>query len=418
MKKKEEKYSEFTMDMKKDYTILAPTMLPIHFKIVSKLLNYYGYNLEFFDGDSNTALREGLKSVHNDICYPATIVIGQLIHAIKSGKYDKDKIALIISQTGGGCRASNYIHLLRKALKAEGFEHIPVISLNASGLESHSGFKLPISLMLKLIYVMFYGDFIMYISNQCRSYEKNSGETDALIEKWINEISIRAKSLKIFKSKQNYRDILNDFEDIELMKIEKTKVGIVGEIYMKYSPVGNNKLEEFLFNEGCEIVISGVCDFFMYCLANSAIDNKLYGMKKYSHNFINIGYKYLCKLQKNMISIIQETGKFHAPTDFETVRSYAREYINEGVKMGEGWLMTAEMIELIKEGVTNIVCAQPFGCLPNHIVGRGMIRKIMNNYKEANIITLDYDPSGSKINQENRIKLMLSNAKMGKFLEE
>lgn len=418
MKNKERKYPEFTLEMKKDYTILAPTMLPIHFKIVSKLLKEYGYNLEFFDGDSNTALREGIKTVHNDICYPATIVIGQLIHAIKSGKYDKDKLALIISQTGGGCRASNYIHLLRKALKAEGFENIPVISLNASGLEKHSGFKLSLGLILKLVYVMFYGDFIMYISNQCRSYEKNSGETDMFIDKWCNQMAIRARSREIFKAKRNYRDILNDFENIELVKKEKIKVGIVGEIYMKYSPVGNNKLEEFLFNEDCEVVISGVCDFFMYCLANSLIDNKLYGMKKYSHSFLNIGYKYLCSLQKKMISIIKENGKFHAPTDFETVRGYTKDYINEGVKMGEGWLMTVEMVELIKTGVNNIVCAQPFGCLPNHIVGRGMVRKIMNNHKEANIVTIDYDPSGSKVNQENRIKLMLSNARMGKFLLE
>ncbi|MGL5067554.1 MAG: 2-hydroxyglutaryl-CoA dehydratase [Sarcina sp.] len=404
--------------MKKDYTIVAPTMLPIHFKIVSKLLKEYGYNLEFFEGDSQTALKEGLKTVHNDICYPAMIVIGQLIHAIKSGRYDKDKTAFIITQTGGGCRASNYIHLLRKALKDNGFEDVPVISLNGSGLESHSGFKLSLVLLLKLVNVMFYGDALMYISNQCISYEKIKGSTQEIVDKWIDIIAEKSKSAKVFKGNNIYKIMLSDFSKIELVKEEKIKVGIVGEIYMKYSPLGNNKLEEFLQNEGCEVVMSGVCDFFMYCLANSAIDNKLYGLNKKSKNFTNMGYNYLISQQKKMINAIKKYSEFKAPTKFETVREYAKGYISEGVKMGEGWLMTAEMLELIKDGVTNIVCAQPFGCLPNHIVGRGMVRKIISKYKNANIVAIDYDPSGTKVNQENRIKLMLSNAKMSEILEK
>ena len=412
------KYPEFTKEMKKDYTIVAPTMLPIHFKIVSKLLKEYGYNLEFFEGDSQTALKEGLKTVHNDICYPAMIVIGQLIHAIKSGRYDKDKTAFIITQTGGGCRASNYIHLLRKALKDNGFEDVPVISLNGSGLESHSGFKLSLVLLLKLVNVMFYGDALMYISNQCISYEKIKGSTQEVVDKWIDIIAEKSKSAKVFKGNNIYKIMLSDFSKIELVKEEKIKVGIVGEIYMKYSPLGNNKLEEFLQNEGCEVVMSGVCDFFMYCLANSAIDNKLYGLNKKSKNFTNMGYNYLISQQKKMINAIKKYSEFKAPTKFETVREYAKGYINEGVKMGEGWLMTAEMLELIKDGVTNIVCAQPFGCLPNHIVGRGMVRKIISKYKNANIVAIDYDPSGTKVNQENRIKLMLSNAKMSEILEK
>lgn len=414
----EKNYVEFTEEMKKDYTIVAPTMLPIHFKIVSKLLKEYGYNLEFFEGDSQTALKEGLKTVHNDICYPAMIVIGQLIHSLKSGRYDKDKTAFIISQTGGGCRASNYIYLLRKALKENGFSNVPVISLNASGLETHSGFKLSPVLILKLVNVMFYGDAIMYISNQCKSYEKVKGETQKVVDKWVDEVAQLSKSAKLFKSDKIYKDMLSDFSKIELVKEEKIKVGIVGEIYMKYSPLGNNNLEEFLQNEGCEVVMSGVCDFFMYCLANSEIDNKLYGMNKKSKSVFKIGYNYLLSQQKKMINAIKKYSDFKAPTEFEIVRSYAKGYISEGVKMGEGWLMTSEMIELIEDGITNIVCAQPFGCLPNHIVGRGMVRKIMRKYKNANIVSIDYDPSGSKVNQENRIKLMLSNAKMSKLLEE
>jgi predicted nucleotide-binding protein (sugar kinase/HSP70/actin superfamily) len=414
---KSRRYPEFTKKMKEDYTIVAPTMLPIHFKIISKLLGEYGYNLEFFEGDSQTALKEGLKTVHNDICYPAMIVIGQLIHAIKSGKYDKNKTAFIITQTGGGCRASNYIHLLRKALKDNGFSSVPVISLNGSGLESHSGFKLSPILLLKLVNVMFYGDALMYISNQCKSYEKVKGSTIKVVDKWIDIIAEKSKDISVFKSDKIYKLMLSDFSRIELIKEEKIKVGIVGEIYMKYSPLGNNKLEEFLQNEGCEVVMSGVCDFFMYCLANSQVDNKLYGMNKKSKNITRIGYNYLVIQQKKMIKAIIKYSDFKAPTKFETVRSYAKGYINEGVKMGEGWLMTAEMLELIKDGVNNIVCAQPFGCLPNHIVGRGMVRKIMSTYKNANIVAIDYDPSGTKVNQENRIKLMLSNAKMNKVLD-
>ncbi|MGL4742338.1 MAG: 2-hydroxyglutaryl-CoA dehydratase [Sarcina sp.] len=409
-------YVEFTKDMKKEYTIVAPTMLPIHFKILSNVLKEHGYKLEFYEGNSQDALKEGLKTVHNDICYPAMMVIGQLIHSIKSGAYDKERTAFILSQTGGGCRASNYIHLLRKALRENGYENVPVISLNGKGFESHSGFKLSPALLLKIVNIMFYADAIMYISNQCKSYEKHKGMTDEYIVKWINEISNRANGTGLFKSDKIYKEMLEDFSKIELVKEDKIKVGIVGEIYMKYSPIGNNHLEDFLREEGCEVVMSGVCDFFLYCLTNSEIDNRLYGLNKNSKSFVKIGYKYVLKRQKKLIEAIEKYSDFRAPTYFETVREYAREYISEGVKMGEGWLMTGEMIELIKEGVTNIVCAQPFGCMPNHIVGRGMVRSIMNDYKNANIVAIDYDPSATKVNQENRIKLMISNAKMADLL--
>lgn len=412
----QKKYVEFTKEMKSEYTIVAPTMLPIHFKILTKLLAPYGYKLEFYEGNPATALREGLKTVHNDICYPAMIVIGQLLHSIRSGKYDKDKTAFILSQTGGGCRASNYIHLLRKALKESGYENVPVISLNGSGLEKHAGFKLPTGLLLKLVNVMFYGDMLMWLGNQCRSYEKVKGQTDALIDKWTEEVANRAKTLGVLKAKKIFKEIAIDFSKLELVKEEKVKVGIVGEIYMKYSPLGNNYLEKFLVEENCEVVMSGVCDFFMYCLVNNDIDNRLYGMHKNSHGVVKLGYKHILKLQRKMIAAIKENSEFRAPTDFEVVREYGRKYINEGVKMGEGWLMTAEMVELINEGVTNIICAQPFGCLPNHIVGKGMVRKIMNDYQNANIVSIDYDPSSTQVNQENRIKLMLSNAKMSKIL--
>lgn len=405
-------YPEFTKEMKKDYTILVPTMLPIHFKLLSKLFKENGYNIEVYEADNHNALSEGLKSVHNDMCYPALIVIGQMIQALKSGKYDINKTALIMSQTGGGCRASNYIHLLRKALRDNDMGFVPVISLNASKLEKHSGFNLSPILLSKLAYAAYYGDLIMIISNQCRPYEVNKGEIDEVINKVVDKLIEEFRGIGYLKLGKINKYILNEFEKINRSDEEKVKVGIVGEIYMKYSPVGNNNLEEFLLKENCEVVMSGVCDFFLYCLSEGEIDRRLYNM----NTFTNFGkeklYSIVKRMQKLMISSIKKHGIFRAPTPFDKVKELRNDYIGEGVKMGEGWLMTAEMIELIDSGINNIVCAQPFGCLPNHIVGRGMNRKIMNKHPNANIVTVDYDPASTKVNQENRIKLMLSNAKM------
>lgn len=413
---KNKEFAMFTKEMRETHTILAPTMLPIHFKLLSGIMKKYGYNLEFFDGDINSAIEEGLKSVHNDICYPAMIVIGQLMEAIKSGRYDKDRTALIISQTGGGCRASNYIHLLRKALKENGLGHIPVISLNASGLEKHEGFKMYPGLIIKCIYALYYGDMLMYMYNQCKSYEINNGETDFLLNNQIEYLKEKFEGLSYLKVRKNYKNIVQTFSKLELKKEEKVKVGIVGEIYLKYSPLGNNNLEKFLREDNAEVVMSGVTDFFMYCLSNSEIDRKLYGMKKVSSAFKGLLCVYLEHLQKIMIKSINKYSSFRALTPFGELKNSVEEYIGRGVKMGEGWLMTAEMIELINSGVNNIVCAQPFGCLPNHIVGKGMIRGIMKKHPEANIVVVDYDPSSTKVNQENRIKLMLANAKLSEYL--
>ncbi|WP_300348793.1 2-hydroxyacyl-CoA dehydratase [Clostridium sp.] len=409
-------FAVFTKEMKKTHTILAPTMLPIHFKLLSGIMKKYGYKLEFFNGDTNSAIEEGLKSVHNDICYPAMIVIGQLMEAIKSGKYDKNKIALIMSQTGGGCRASNYIHLLRKALKENGLENIPVISLNASGLEKHEGFKMYPGLLIKCVYALFYGDMLMWLYNQCKSYEKNKGETDILLDNQIEYLKEKFEGVSYIRVRKIYKEIVESFFKLELKKEKKVKVGIVGEIYLKYSPLGNNELEKFLRGDNAEVVMSGVTDFFMYCLSNSEIDRKLYGMKKMSSKITKIANSYLEHLQKLMIKSINSYSNFNAPTPFKELKNSVEEYIGRGVKMGEGWLMTAEMLELINSGVNNIVCAQPFGCLPNHIVGKGMIRGIMEKHPEANIVVVDYDPSSTKVNQENRIKLMLANAKLSEYL--
>lgn len=407
--------SVFTKEMKDTHTILAPTMLPIHFKIIGNILRNNGYKIEFLEGNKDEIIHLGLKFTNNDICYPAMLVIGQFIEALKSGKYDVNKVALLVTQTGGGCRASNYIHLIRKALISSGYGHVPVISLSASGIEKHPGFKLKPSLIVKLLYSVYYGDLIMNLYNQCKPYEINNLDSDKVVEESIKDISNKFNKLGFLNLRKNFKYILNEFSKIERNNIKKIKVGIVGEIYMKYSSLGNNNLEEFLINEDAEVVMSGVYDFLLYCMTDSIEDNKLYGIKKISSKFVFIGYKYLCYIQSKTIKVIKKFSSFNPPTEFRKIYKIVDGYISHGVKMGEGWLLTAEMLELISSGVNNIVCAEPFGCLANHVVGRGMIRKIMNKNERANIVVVDYDPSETEVNQENRIKLMLANAKLMKI---
>lgn len=404
-------YIEFTKDMKDEYTILAPTMLPIHFNMFSRMMEKEGYKLEFYEGDVKSALDEGLKSVHNDMCYPALIVIGQMLHALKSGAYDPKKTALILSQTGGGCRASNYIPMLRRALKDNGLDDIPVISVNQGG-EKHSGLVLTPDFLLQVAYAVLYADFIMYISNQCRPYEITEGDTDKAIEEATELVLASLENKKYLKAKVLYSELLEIFTNIEKSSEKKPRVGIMGEIFMKYSPIGNNNLEEFLLKEGCEVVIPGIMDFCLYCLNDAKINKTLYGISDMSSSMKGMMLNLIEGMQKTMISVIKEKSDFTAPATFKHLKELVKGYISEGVVMGEGWLITAEMLEFIDIGVNNIVCAQPFGCLPNHIVGRGMNRKILENHPEANIVTVDYDPSSTKVNQENRIKLMLGRAKM------
>lgn len=410
----EGRFPKFTADMRKTHKILAPTMLPVHFKIIAPLLRDFGYDVEVLSNCDQSVINEGLKSVHNDICYPAMLVIGQMIDALKSGKYDTDKTALIITQTGGGCRASNYIFLLRKALENSGFGNVPVISLNLSSFEKGSGFTLTVPLLIKLSFALMYGDMLMWLTNQCLPYEKHKGDTNKVLDKWVDNLIGQMRGNGFIRVKKNYRKIVKDFAAIERLDIKKPRVGIVGEIYMKYSPLGNNSLEEFLINEGAEPVVSGVTDFLLYCFENALVDKKLYGGKLFKGLPAAIGVKYLSMRQKQMINAIRKDGTFRAPTPFAHIKDMAEGYIGKGTKMGEGWLLTAEMLELIDSGVNNIVCTQPFGCLPNHIIAKGMMRKIKDRHPMANIVAIDYDPSATKINQENRLKLMLSNADGGR----
>ncbi|HIZ54808.1 MAG TPA: 2-hydroxyacyl-CoA dehydratase, partial [Firmicutes bacterium] len=357
---------------------------------------------------------EGLQNVHNDTCYPCLLVVGQFIDALKSGKYDPNKTALIITQTGGGCRASNYIHLLRKALHKAGFDQVPVISLNLSGLEHNSGFKLSLGLLLKLISALLYGDMLMLLANQIRPYETQPGAADQNVTKWIGILAGYYKKSSGFSMKEmekTFRAMIEDFAKIPFVRTPKIKVGIVGEIYVKYSPLANNNLEQFLFREGAEVIVPGLLDFILFKFDNRLVDIDLYGGNPVKYKVVGLLKNYMLRAQKVYIQTLKESGVFDAPADFETIKKMVKPFIGYGAKMGEGWLLTAEMVELVHSGVENVVCAQPFGCLPNHIVGKGMIRKIRNEMPHANIVAIDYDPGATKVNQENRLKLMLATAK-------
>lgn len=399
--------------MKKDYTILIPTMLPLHFEMITKVLSFYGYKCDVLGTTGEQVVETGLKYVHNDTCYPAVLVIGQLINAVQSGKYDTDKIALMLFQTGGGCRASNYVSLLRKALRKAGLGHIPVIAFGVAGIEKHPGMSLTLPQIHRMLYAVIYGDLLMLLSNQVRPYENNHGQTNALAEKWTDTLSGELVKNKINykKIKDNYDRIIRDFAAIPVTKTDKVKVGIVGEIFVKYSPLGNNNLEKFLLDEGAEAVVPGLLDFIMYCAVNPVMDAKLYGMNKALGFVYSLGYKFLLSRQKDIISAIEKEGGFMPPTPFSTTVSLTEGYIGKGAKMGEGWLLTAEMLELAREGVKNIVCTQPFGCLPNHICGKGMMKIIKERNPDVNIVAIDYDPGATQVNQQNRIKLMLANSK-------
>ena len=404
----------FTKEMKKDYTILVPNMAEIHFELLVRVLKQHGYKAELLRTNGREIVDEGLKYVHNDTCYPALLVIGQLINALNSGKYDPHKTALLITQTGGGCRASNYIHLLRKALVKAGYGYVPVISLNLSGLEKNPGFRFTPAMGMKFLSCLIYGDLIMLLKNQVKPYEISEGETDALVERWIAKLVRffkRNKGYDYFSAKNIMPKITKDFAAIPVNKTDKIKVGIVGEIYVKYSPLANNHLEDFLISQGCEPNVPGLMGFVFFKTDNRLEDIKLYGGKKLKKLVMKAVMWYMMHVEACIEKAAKAYGDFIAPTPYMHLRELIEPVMGYGCKMGEGWLLTAEMMELIESGYGNIVCAQPFGCLPNHIVGKGMVRKLREIYPDSNIVPIDYDPGATKVNQENRIKLMLAVAK-------
>ncbi len=402
----------FLPEMKKNYTILCPQMSPIHFELIQPAFNTGGYNLEILPNDNKEAVDVGLKYVNNDACYPSLMVVGQIMQALLLGKYDLHRTAVIMTQTGGGCRASNYIGFIRRALKKADMDYIPVISLNLSGLESNPGFKITPKMALRVVYAAVFGDILMKCIYRMRPYEKVKGSANRLHRKWakicIDFVSGPKASFK--KYKQICRTMIRDFDRLPITDEKKPRVGIVGEILVKFLPAANNHLAELLEKEGAEAVCPDLIDFFMYSFYNANFKFKHLGGKKSTAALCNLGIKAIDWLRSAASKEFEKSVHFTPPAKIEDLAEYASPIVSVGNQTGEGWFLTGEMMELIHAGVENIVCTQPFGCLPNHIVGKGVIKAIRKNYPKANIVAVDYDPGASEVNQLNRIKLMLSTA--------
>ncbi len=404
----------FTKEMRENYTILVPQMSPIHFEILEPALKSCGYHLEVLPSTPE-CLDFGLKYVNNDACYPSLLVVGQFMQALLSGKYDLDKVALIITQTGGGCRATNYIGFIRRALEKAGMGQIPVISLSA-GIEKNPGFKLNLKLAKKAIQALIYGDVFMRVLYRTRPYETVPGSANLLHQKWLSIVQKAVTRGNKAEFKKNIQNIVKEFDELPLKDIKKPRVGIVGEILVKFLPLANNNLVELLEAEGAEAVCPDLIDFFMYSLYNANFQAEYLGKKKSSAVINNTLISYLENYRKVAKNAFEASSRFEPPVPIQTLAKYASPIVSCGNQTGEGWFLTGEMIELIHSGVPNIVCAQPFGCLPNHVVGKGVIKELRHQYADTNIVAVDYDPGASEVNQLNRIKLMLSTA--AKNLEE
>ncbi len=398
----------FTEQMRKDYTILVPDMSPIHFEILESALASCGYNVEVLKADSK-CIDYGLKYVNNDACYPSLIVVGQFMQALLSGKYDLHKVALIITQTGGGCRATNYIGFIRRALEKARMGYIPVISMSA-GIEKNPGLKVNLEMANKALQALIYGDVFMRVLYKTRPYEKVKGSANALHEKWKKIAIESVKNANKKQFKKNIQNIVKEFDELELVDIKKPKVGIVGEILVKFMPLANNFIVELLEEEGAEAVCPDLIDFFMYSLYNANFKAEYLGKKKSSAKINNFLIWFIERYRKCANDALAASKRFHPTVPIQKLAEYASPIVSCGNQTGEGWFLTGEMIELIKSGVPNIVCTQPFGCLPNHVVGKGVIKELRHQYPDSNIVAVDYDPGASEVNQLNRIKLMLSTA--------
>lgn len=402
----------FTKEMKKDYTILCPQMSPIHFDLIEPAVRSFGYRVEVLQNHNRSAVDTGLKYVNNDACYPSLIVVGQIMDALLSGKYDLDRTAVFMSQTGGGCRASNYIGFIRRALERAGMGHIPVISVNANNMETNPGFRITLPLLTKAMQAVVYGDVFMRVLYATRPYENIPGSANALHEKWKKRCieSLSTKSPGMITFSRNIKGIIRDFDNLKRNPGQKPKVGIVGEILVKFSPLANNHMVELLEAEGAEAVMPDLMDFLLYCFYNNNFKAENLGGKKMTAALSNMGISLLEYFRRTATRELVKSKHFTAPAHIGSLADMAKEYVSIGNQTGEGWFLTGEMLELIHSGTNNIVCTQPFGCLPNHVVGKGVIKELRKSYPDSNIIAVDYDPGASEVNQLNRIKLMLSTA--------
>lgn len=400
----------FTRQMKKEHTIIVPQMAPIHFRFLENALALSGYNVVICPAMDKDAVEEGLKYVNNDACYPAIIVVGQLLKALNSGQYDPDHTSVIISQTGGGCRATNYIGFLRKALKDAGYGQVPVLSLSIQGFEKNPGFKITLPLLHRAMIALVYGDLLMKCLYRVRPYETVPGSANELYEKWARTCEASMESYSLRKFKDNIAGIVQDFDSLETVDTEKPKVGLVGEILVKYHPTANNDVVSLVEAEGAEAVVPELVDFFLYSLLGFDFKHRYLAGSRLERLGCNLLIEVMELYRTTYRKALQASRRFSPPKFIQDVARNASKVISLGHQTGEGWFLTGEMVELIESGVKNIVCMQPFACLPNHVVGKGMLRGLKKVYPDSNIIPIDYDPGASEVNQLNRIKLMLSTA--------
>lgn len=410
----------FTKEMKKDYTLLCPQLSPIHFNLLEPAIRSFGYQIEVLQNDDRNAIDVGLQYVNNDACYPSLIVIGQVMDALLSGKYDPDRTAVFMSQTGGGCRASNYIGFIRRALEKAGMPQVPVISVNAGNMETNPGFTITPALLTKAMQAIVYGDVFMRVLYATRPYEQKPGSANALHRKWEKrcQASLSKKAPNMIEFGRNIRGIVRDFDNLPRLNVRKPKVGIVGEILVKFSPLANNHIVELLEAEGAEAVMPDLMDFLLYCFYNSNFKADHLGGKRSTARLCNLGIALLEYFRKVARKELDNSTHFTPPSRIWDLAEMAKEYVSLGNQTGEGWFLTGEMLELIHSDVKNIVCTQPFGCLPNHIVGKGVIKELRKKHPDSNIIAVDYDPGASEVNQLNRIKLMLATAQKNLRMKE
>ena len=401
---------QFTIEMKKTHTLLAPQMSPIHFRFLEAALRASGFNLVVLPSDDRNAIEEGLKYVNNDACYPSIIVTGQIINALKSGKYDPDTTSALITQTGGGCRATNYVGFIRKALRDAEFPQVPVVPLSFQGFEKHPGMKLTLDTINRVLFAILYGDLLMRVLYRVRPYETIKGSANALYEKWSEKLvkDVSNGSFQLYKD--NVQAIVRDFDNLEIRSVVKPKVGLVGEILVKFHPTANNNVVDVIENEGCEAVMPDLTDFFLYSSYNNIFKRKELGGSLKGAVTSKLIIEAIEIYRKAMRDALTESERFTPPSRIEALAEMTRDVVSIGNQTGEGWFLTGEMLELIHSGVENIVCMQPFACLPNHITGKGVIKKLREDNKNVNITAIDYDPGASEVNQLNRIKLMVSTA--------
>ncbi|BCN31159.1 2-hydroxyacyl-CoA dehydratase [Anaeromicropila herbilytica] len=398
----------FTKKMRKTHTILSPQMAPIHFRLLQVAAKTCGYQIEVLPAMDKSAVEEGLKYVNNDACYPAIIVVGQIINALKSGKYDITHTSVMISQTGGGCRATNYIAFLKLAMKQAGFDQVPIISLNTVGLEKQPGFSLSVKFLNRCIMALLYGDLFMKVLHRTRPYEKIPSSAERLYEQWNEKAKANLLTGSRSEFKEYTKGIIRDFDQLELLPINKPKVAIVGEILLKYHPTGNNDIVHLLEQEGAEAVVPDLMDFIFYCAYNSKFLYKYLNGTRLKMTLSDMTTQRIMRYQRTVMKELERSNRFQPPTQIEKLAEMASPILSLGNQTGEGWLVTAEMLEFIEQGINNIICVQPLACLPNHVTGKGMFKPLKEKYPNSNIIPIDYDPGISNVNQLNRIKMMLS----------